>query len=112
MAGPQSDHRVVIDPALELARPLARLLPTLNIVEDISDYVAAPVAVLSIPSARACLAGPPPSTTVIVIAHRHDRDQALHLYAIGAGMVIIDPPIEEVAARIRAVVRHVRQLQA
>jgi DNA-binding response OmpR family regulator len=110
MSVPYADDRIVVDPALGLAHSLAPLLPTLDIVEDVAASAAAAVAVLSVGTARIQLPAIPASTTVIVIAGHQDRDESADLYDVGADMVIIEPPIEETAARIRAVVRHVRQL--
>jgi hypothetical protein len=107
---PPHPLRVVVDPGLKMARPLQQLLPTLAVTDNLTDAPSAQVAVLTIPLARSMLPALPLTTTVMVIVNRHQREPALDLYAAGAAMVIIDPPVEEVSARIRAVARHLDEL--
>lgn len=104
--------KIVVDPSLRMARPLQHQLPTLHVTEDLTDGPSAQVAVLTIPVARSMLPTLPLTTTVMVIVNRHQRDTGLDLYAAGAAMVVIDPPVEEVSARIRAVARHLDELSA
>jgi hypothetical protein len=102
---------VVLDPGLPEASGLRKLLPAFTVDTDLDRLPAASIAVLTIPTARSALPFTPSTTAVIVHARGHERERALDLYALGAAMVVIDAPAEELAARVRAVARHTQQVQ-
>jgi len=101
---------VLIDPGLAEASALRQLLPSFTVDNDLDTVGTASIAVLTVPTAQAALPVTPSATAVIVHARGHERDRAMDLYALGAAMVVLDAPAEELAARVRALARHVQQM--
>jgi hypothetical protein len=98
---------VVLDPGLLEASGVRKLLPAFTVDTDLARLPEASIAVLTVPTAQSALPVTPSTTAVIV----HERDRALDLYDLGAAMVVLDAPAEELAARVRALARHTQQVQ-
>jgi hypothetical protein len=102
---------VVLDPGLLEASGVRKLLPAFTVDTDLARLPEASIAVLTVPTAQSALPVTPSTTAVIVHARGHERDRALDLYDLGAAMVVLDAPAEELAARVRALARHTQQVQ-
>lgn len=109
---PPRSVTVLVDANLMMALQLQKLLQSLDVIDDPADVAGAQIAVLSTTVARSLLPAVPPTMNVIVIARHHERESALDLYRAGAAMVIVEPPVEEISARVRAIARHLDQLAA
>jgi hypothetical protein len=100
--------RVVIDPLLTEHAALAALLTDVEVTAAFGALPTCDIAVLAPSTARAALAQLPPTVEVIVAAHVREYQCLLDFYDAGAAVVTMGAPAEELAARVRAIVRRLR----
>jgi hypothetical protein len=97
---------VAVDPALRLTEALSLQLPSsMRLTEQIARDTDASVAIVGIDSASHLLAGAPAHRAHIVVLHHYHQETVSRLYRGGADVVLINPSIEELAARVRAMAR-------
>jgi hypothetical protein len=99
---------VVIDPLLSAYDALRELVADVDITDSLCALPTCDIAVLAPSTARLALANMPTSVEVIVAADRPDDRRLLDLYDAGAAIVTVGAPAEELAARVRAIVRRLR----
>jgi DNA-binding NarL/FixJ family response regulator len=96
---------VVIDPLLAEHLALRALLTDVDVSVSVGALATCDIAVLDPSTAQAALAQMPSTVEVIVAANVPDHQRLLDLYDAGAAVVTMGAPAEELAARVRAIVR-------